>query len=45
VVRVGLTEATATGNLLSQIMYSEHMTLAEARDIVKGTFAIREIAV
>ena len=44
-VYVGLTEATATGNLLSQIMYNEHMALAEVRDIVKRTFAIREIAV
>ena len=42
-VYVGLTEATATGNLLSQIMYSENMTLAQARDIVKATFSIREI--
>ena len=44
-VCVGLTEATATGNLLSQIMYSEHMTLTEAREIVKETFSIREVTV
>lgn len=42
-VCVGLTEATATGNLLSQVMYSEHISLAEARDIVKKTFSIRSV--
>ena len=42
-VYVGLTEATATGNLLSQIMYTENITLAEARKIVKATFSISEI--
>jgi rhamnulokinase len=45
VVRVGLTEATATGNLLSQIMYSEKMSLAAAREIVKETFQISEVIV
>ena len=44
-VYVGLTEATATGNLLSQIMYSEQMTLTEAREIVKRTFRISEVRV
>jgi rhamnulokinase len=45
VVRLGLTEATATGNLLSQIMYSEKMSLAAAREIVKETFQISEVIV
>ena len=44
-VYVGLTEATATGNLLSQIMYSEKMSLAAAREIVKETFKISEVTV
>lgn len=44
-VYVGLTEATATGNLLSQIMYSRQMTLTEARNIVKETFQISEVRV
>lgn len=44
-VCVGLTEATATGNLLSQIMYSEKMSLAAAREIVKETFQISEVIV
>ena len=43
VVRVGLTEATATGNLLSQIMYSNQLSLAAAREIVKETFQISEV--
>ena len=44
-VYVGLTEATATGNLLSQIMYSQHVSLTEARNIVKETFQISEVRV
>lgn len=44
-VYVGLTEATATGNLLSQIMYSERISFAAAREIVKETFSIREVTV
>jgi len=44
-VYVGLTEATATGNLLSQIMYSEQRSLTEAREIVKNTFRISEVRV
>ena len=35
-------EATATGNLLSQIMYDKKITLTEARDIIKATFDIKE---
>ncbi len=42
-VITGLTEATATGNLLSQIMYDKKITLADARDIVKKSFDIKEI--
>ena len=44
-VYVGLIEATATGNLLSQIMYSEQISLAAAREIVKKTFQISEVTV
>lgn len=42
-VVTGLTEATAVGNLLSQIMYDKKISLAEARDIVKNSFDIKEI--
>jgi len=42
-VCIGLMEATATGNLLSQIMYTEKISLAEAREIVKKSFDIREV--
>ena len=41
-VFTGLMEATATGNLLSQIMYDKNITLAEAREIIKGTFDVKE---
>lgn len=41
-VLTGLTEATATGNLLAQIMYDRKITLAEARMIAKNTFEIKE---
>lgn len=44
-VYVGLNEATATGNLISQIMYSEGKTLAEARQIIKDNFNISEVTV
>ena len=44
-VYVGPIEATATGNLLSQIMYSEQISLAAAREIVKKTFQISEVTV
>ena len=44
-VCVGLTEATATGNLISQIMYSENIDLTEARKIIKNTFEISEVIV
>lgn len=42
-VVTGLSEATATGNLLSQIMYDNKISLAQARDIVKNSFDIKEI--
>lgn len=42
-VTIGLSEATATGNILSQIMYSENIDLDEARKIVKKSFDIKEI--
>lgn len=42
-VVTGLSEATATGNLLSQIMYDKKISLAQARDIVKNSFDIKEI--
>lgn len=41
-VYTGLMEATATGNILSQIMYDKKITLTEAREIVKKTFDIKE---
>ncbi len=41
-VFTGLTEATATGNILSQIMYTYNLTLKEAREIVKKSFEIKE---
>lgn len=42
-VVTGLTEATAVGNLLSQIMYDKKISLEKARDIVKNSFNIKEI--
>lgn len=42
-VFIGLNEATATGNLLSQIMYDKKINLNEARQIVKDTFSIKEV--
>jgi len=41
-VLTGLSEATAVGNLLSQIMWSEKLNLNSAREIVKNTFDIKE---
>ncbi len=41
-VYTGLMEATATGNILSQIMYDKKITLTEAREIIKATFDIKE---
>lgn len=42
-VVTGLSEATATGNLLSQIMYDKKISLAKARELVKNSFDIKEI--
>lgn len=41
-VYTGLKEGTATGNLLSQIMYQEKISLDAAREIVKNTFTMEE---
>lgn len=40
---IGLSEGTATGNLISQIMYHKKLTLAEGRQIIKDTFEIKEV--
>lgn len=42
-VYIGLGEATATGNIISQIMYGEKITLEEARALVKKSFSIKEV--
>ena len=44
-VVTGLSEATATGNILSQIMYSDNIDLDMVRQIVKKSFNIKEINV
>ena len=41
-VYTGLIEATATGNIISQIMSDKKITLTEAREIVKSTFDVKE---
>lgn len=41
-VFTGLTEATATGNIISQIMYDKKLTLTQAREIIKKTFDVKE---
>lgn len=41
-VYTGLTEATATGNILSQIMSDKNIDLTEARKIIRTTFEIKE---
>lgn len=41
-VLTGLTEATAVGNLLAQIMYTEQIPLARARDIVRASFPLKQ---
>ncbi len=40
-VLTGLSEGTATGNLLSQIMYSQNISLQDAREIIKKSFDIK----
>ena len=42
-VVVGLTEATALGNIASQIMHDKNCTLDAVREIIKDSFDIREI--
>lgn len=42
-VRAGLIEATATGNIVSQIMHDKKISLAAARDLIKNSFDIKEI--
>ena len=44
-VIIGLDEATATGNILSQIMFDKGIDLNGAREIIKKSFNIREIEV
>ena len=44
-VFTGLGEATAVGNLISQIMYTENIGLADARKIIKNSFEIKETLV
>ena len=41
-VITGLGEATATGNIISQIMFDRGIDLTEARKIVKSSFDIKE---
>lgn len=41
-VCTGLMEATATGNILSQLMGDEKITLNEARKIIKSSFDVKE---
>jgi rhamnulokinase len=41
-VFTGLMEATATGNLISQLMHDKNITLTEAREIIKRTFDVKE---
>lgn len=42
-VYIGLMEATATGNLIAQIMYKENKTLEQMRNIIANTFNISEV--
>ena len=42
-VTAGLIEATATGNIVSQIMHDKKISLAAARDLIKNSFDIKEI--
>ncbi|MBR6709065.1 MAG: rhamnulokinase, partial [Clostridia bacterium] len=44
-VLTGLTEATAIGNLLAQIMYAQSLDLAAARNIVKTGFTLKKTTV
>ncbi len=42
-VYIGLSEGTATGNIISQIMYADKKSLEEVRDLVRNTFNITEV--
>lgn len=42
-VTAGPIEATATGNIVSQIMHDKKIPLAAARDLIKNSFDIKEI--
>ena len=42
-VTAGPIEATATGNIVSQIMHNKKISLATARDLIKNSFDIKEI--
>ncbi len=42
-VFTGLKEGTATGNLLSQIMYDKNWDLATCRELVRRSFEIKEV--
>lgn len=42
-VTAGPIEATATGNIISQIMHDKKISLATARDLIKNSFDIKEI--
>lgn len=42
-VTAGPVEATATGNIISQIMFDKKIPLAAAREVVKNSFDIKEI--
>ncbi len=42
-VTAGPVEATATGNIVSQIMLDKKISLATARDLIKNSFDIKEI--
>ncbi len=42
-VTAGPIEATATGNIVSQIMRDKKISLAKARDLIKNSFDIKEI--
>ena len=43
-VQVGLTEGTAVGNLITQLMYLDNtLTLENARKIIANTFEINEV--
>lgn len=42
-VTAGPIEATATGNIVSQIIFDKKISLATARDLIKNSFDIKEI--